>query len=104
MIADGERVACDFAVVGVGIDPEVPAVAGSSMAQDNGIVVDERCRTSAADIYAAMLATWNADVPAFFRKHPNVKSIYGRVTARPAVAKTWARSGMNDWNIQAASA
>jgi 3-phenylpropionate/trans-cinnamate dioxygenase ferredoxin reductase component len=53
VLADGERVACDFAVVGVGIDPEVPAVAGSSMAQDNGIVVDERCRTSAADIYGA---------------------------------------------------
>lgn len=53
VLADGERVACDFAVVGVGIDPEVSAVAGSSMAQDNGIVVDERCRSSAADIYAA---------------------------------------------------
>jgi 3-phenylpropionate/trans-cinnamate dioxygenase ferredoxin reductase subunit len=53
VLADGERVACDFAVVGVGIDPSVPAVAGSSMAQDNGILVDERCRTSAADIYGA---------------------------------------------------
>jgi 3-phenylpropionate/trans-cinnamate dioxygenase ferredoxin reductase subunit len=53
VLADGERVACDFAVVGVGIDPEVTAVAGSSMAQDNGILVDERCRTSAADIYGA---------------------------------------------------
>jgi 3-phenylpropionate/trans-cinnamate dioxygenase ferredoxin reductase component len=51
--ADGERVACDFAVVGVGIDPEVPAVAGASIAQDNGILVDERCRTGAADLYAA---------------------------------------------------
>jgi 3-phenylpropionate/trans-cinnamate dioxygenase ferredoxin reductase subunit len=53
VLADGERVTCDFAVVGVGIEPEVPAVAGSSMAQDNGILVDERCRSSAADIYAA---------------------------------------------------
>jgi 3-phenylpropionate/trans-cinnamate dioxygenase ferredoxin reductase component len=53
VLADGERVACEFAVVGVGIDPEVPAVAGASMAQDNGILVDERCRTSAADIYGA---------------------------------------------------
>jgi len=53
VLADGERVACDFAAVGVGIDPEVPAVAASSMAQDNGILVDEQCRTSAADIYAA---------------------------------------------------
>jgi 3-phenylpropionate/trans-cinnamate dioxygenase ferredoxin reductase component len=53
VLADGERVACDFAVVGVGIDPDVPAVAGASIAQDNGIVVDELCRTSVADVYAA---------------------------------------------------
>jgi 3-phenylpropionate/trans-cinnamate dioxygenase ferredoxin reductase component len=53
VIADGDRVACDFAVVGVGIDPDVPAVAGSSIAQDNGILVDQLCRTSATDIYAA---------------------------------------------------
>jgi 3-phenylpropionate/trans-cinnamate dioxygenase ferredoxin reductase subunit len=51
--ADGERIGCDFAVAGVGIEPEVPAVAGSSVAQQNGILVDELCRTSAADLYAA---------------------------------------------------
>jgi 3-phenylpropionate/trans-cinnamate dioxygenase ferredoxin reductase component len=53
VMADGERVPCDFAVVGVGIDPDVSAVASSSMAQDNGILVDELCRSSATDIYAA---------------------------------------------------
>jgi 3-phenylpropionate/trans-cinnamate dioxygenase ferredoxin reductase subunit len=53
VLADGERVGCDFAVVGVGIDPELPAVAGAAMAQDNGVLVDERCRTSAADVYGA---------------------------------------------------
>jgi len=31
----------------------VSAVSGSSVAQQNGILVDEQCRTSAADIYAA---------------------------------------------------
>jgi 3-phenylpropionate/trans-cinnamate dioxygenase ferredoxin reductase component len=50
---DGNRIACDFAVVGVGMVPDVSAVAGSSVAQQNGILVDEQCRTSAADIYAA---------------------------------------------------
>ena len=45
--ADGERIGCDFAVVGVGIEPDVPAVSGSSVAQENGILVDELCRTSA---------------------------------------------------------
>jgi glutathione S-transferase len=46
---------------------------------------------SVVDIYAAMLATWNLDVPAFFRKHPNVKALYDRVVARPAVARVWER-------------
>jgi 3-phenylpropionate/trans-cinnamate dioxygenase ferredoxin reductase component len=50
---DGNRIACDFAVVGVGIVPDVSAVAGSSVAQQNGILVDEQCRTSAVDVYAA---------------------------------------------------
>jgi 3-phenylpropionate/trans-cinnamate dioxygenase ferredoxin reductase component len=51
--AEGGRVACDFAVAGVGIEPNVPTVTGSPVAQENGILVDELCRTSAADVYAA---------------------------------------------------
>jgi 3-phenylpropionate/trans-cinnamate dioxygenase ferredoxin reductase component len=51
--ADGQRIECDFAVAGVGIEPDVSAVSGSTVAQQNGILVDEQCRTSAADIYAA---------------------------------------------------
>ncbi len=51
--ASGVRVACDFAVAGVGIEPVVPAVAGQSIAQNNGVLVDELCRASAADVYAA---------------------------------------------------
>ncbi len=51
--ASGHRVACDFAVAGIGIDPEVPAVTRSSIVQENGILADELCRTSAADVYAA---------------------------------------------------
>jgi glutathione S-transferase len=46
---------------------------------------------SVVDIYAAMLATWNLDVPAFFRNHQNVKALYDRVVARPAVARVWKR-------------
>jgi 3-phenylpropionate/trans-cinnamate dioxygenase ferredoxin reductase component len=51
--ADGTRVACDFAVVGVGIRPDVQAVAGTSIAGQNGIDVDECCRANTADVYAA---------------------------------------------------
>jgi 3-phenylpropionate/trans-cinnamate dioxygenase ferredoxin reductase component len=48
--ASGHRIPCDFAVAGVGIEPEFPAVA---VAQQNGILADEFCRASAADVYAA---------------------------------------------------
>jgi 3-phenylpropionate/trans-cinnamate dioxygenase ferredoxin reductase subunit len=51
--ASGVRVPCDFVVAGIGIEPVVPAVTGQSIAQDNGVLVDERCRASAADVYAA---------------------------------------------------
>jgi 3-phenylpropionate/trans-cinnamate dioxygenase ferredoxin reductase subunit len=50
--AGGDRVGCDFAVVGVGIEPEVPS-SGSSISAENGILVDELCRASAPDVYAA---------------------------------------------------
>jgi 3-phenylpropionate/trans-cinnamate dioxygenase ferredoxin reductase subunit len=51
--AAGRRIPCDFAVAGIGVEPDIPAVAGSSIAEDNGILVDGLCRTSAADVYAA---------------------------------------------------
>ena len=51
--AAGHRVACDFAVAGIGIDPDLPAVTGSSIALENGILTDESCRTSVDDVYAA---------------------------------------------------
>jgi len=50
--ANGDRVPCDFAVVGIGIEPDVPTFA-STVAQENGVLVDEGCRASAADVYAA---------------------------------------------------
>jgi 3-phenylpropionate/trans-cinnamate dioxygenase ferredoxin reductase component len=46
----GHRVACDFAVAGIGIEPEIPDIA---VAQENGILTDEFCRSGAPDVYAA---------------------------------------------------
>jgi 3-phenylpropionate/trans-cinnamate dioxygenase ferredoxin reductase subunit len=48
--AAGHRIACDFAVAGIGIELVIPDVA---VARDNGILTDELCRTSAPDVYAA---------------------------------------------------
>jgi 3-phenylpropionate/trans-cinnamate dioxygenase ferredoxin reductase subunit len=50
--ADGDRAPCDFAVVGIGIEPDVPNLT-STVEQENGVLVDEMCRASAADVYAA---------------------------------------------------
>ena len=49
----GRRVDCDFAVVGVGVEPVVEVVADSGVAISNGILVDEYCRTNVQDIYSA---------------------------------------------------
>jgi 3-phenylpropionate/trans-cinnamate dioxygenase ferredoxin reductase subunit len=49
----GRRVDCDFAVVGVGVEPVVEFLAGSGVEESNGILVDEYCRTNVQDIYAA---------------------------------------------------
>jgi 3-phenylpropionate/trans-cinnamate dioxygenase ferredoxin reductase component len=49
----GRRLDCDFVVVGVGIQPNVEWLEGSGVQVDNGVLVDERCRTSVEDVYAA---------------------------------------------------
>jgi 3-phenylpropionate/trans-cinnamate dioxygenase ferredoxin reductase component len=46
----GSRITCDFAVAGVGIEPDIPVL---PVAADNGILADECCRTSAPDVFAA---------------------------------------------------
>lgn len=49
----GERIPCDIAVLGVGVEPVTDLVAGTDIAVDNGILVDERCRTNVDGVYAA---------------------------------------------------
>lgn len=51
--ARGRRVDCDFAVVGVGVEPVVDVVSDSGVEISNGILVDEYCRTNVQDILAA---------------------------------------------------
>lgn len=51
--SSGRRLACDFVVVGVGVEPVVEPVIGTGVKIENGVVVDEYCQTSVQDIYAA---------------------------------------------------
>jgi len=51
--AAGRRIECDFAVIGVGVEPAVELASGTGIELENGIVVDEYCRTNVEGIYAA---------------------------------------------------
>jgi NADPH-dependent 2,4-dienoyl-CoA reductase/sulfur reductase-like enzyme len=62
----GRVIGAGLAVVGVGVEPAVSFLAGSGIATDNGILVDEKYETNAPGIYAA------GDVASFF------DPLYGR--------------------------
>ena len=49
----GASIECDFVVIGVGVEPVTDLLAGSGVDVDNGVVVDEYCRTNVEGIYAA---------------------------------------------------
>jgi 3-phenylpropionate/trans-cinnamate dioxygenase ferredoxin reductase subunit len=65
--ADGLRIAADVVIAGIGMARNTDLAAAAGIAVDNGIVVDELGRTSAAGVFAA------GDVAAFH--HPR----YGRL-------------------------
>jgi 3-phenylpropionate/trans-cinnamate dioxygenase ferredoxin reductase subunit len=82
--AKGARIDCDLAVVAIGIEPAIDAFRGSEIALDNGILVDEGCRTSAPDVYAAGDVA-NHLHPVFGRvrvEHYNNAEKQGRAAAR----------------------
>ncbi|MGH3215291.1 MAG: NAD(P)/FAD-dependent oxidoreductase [Trebonia sp.] len=83
----GRRIECDFAVAGVGIEPDIPAV---GVEQQNGILVDECCRASAPDVYAAGDAA-NHLHPLFGRirvEHYNNAEKQGAAAARSMLGST----------------
>jgi 3-phenylpropionate/trans-cinnamate dioxygenase ferredoxin reductase subunit len=51
-LADGSVIPADLAVVGVGVLPTVDIAEAAGLECDNGIVVDDHCRTSDPDIFA----------------------------------------------------
>ena len=63
---DGELIPADFVVVGVGIAPNTELASAAGLVVEDGILVDDRCQSSDADIYAVGDCT----------NHPN--SIYDR--------------------------
>ncbi|WP_138380569.1 NAD(P)/FAD-dependent oxidoreductase [Luteithermobacter gelatinilyticus] len=49
---DGQEFAADLVIIGIGITPAQELAESAELDLDNGIKVDEYCRTSAPDIYA----------------------------------------------------
>jgi NADPH-dependent 2,4-dienoyl-CoA reductase/sulfur reductase-like enzyme/nitrite reductase/ring-hydroxylating ferredoxin subunit len=52
-LANGETLAADLVVLGVGVKPRVALAEAAGLKVDNGVVVDDRLRTSASGVWAA---------------------------------------------------
>ena len=88
--ANDVRVACDFVVVGIGIEPDIPTFTGQPVVQSNGVLVDELCRASAPEVYAAGDVA-NHLHPVFGRvrvEHYNNGEQMGRAAARSMLGST----------------
>ena len=51
-MADGQILACQMVIVGIGIIPSVEPLLASGAAGGNGVTVDDHCRTSLPDVFA----------------------------------------------------
>ena len=99
----GSTVPCDFAVTGIGIEPNVELARRSGIAVDNGIIVDEQCRTNVANVYAAGDVA-NHLHPIFGRlrvEHFNNAERQGRAAARSMLGSTEPYSDLHSfWSDQ----
>jgi 3-phenylpropionate/trans-cinnamate dioxygenase ferredoxin reductase subunit len=80
----GRVLECDMVVAGIGIVPNTELLAAAGADVDNGVLVDERCRTSLPDVFAAGDVT-NHLHPIFGRlrvEHWNNGFQQGRAAAR----------------------
>ena len=80
----GRSIDCDFAVVAVGIRPNTEVLNGTGIAIDNGVLVDEQCRTNVTGVFAAGDVA-NHQHPLFGRvrvEHYNNAEKMGRAAGR----------------------
>jgi 3-phenylpropionate/trans-cinnamate dioxygenase ferredoxin reductase subunit len=106
----GRTIECDFAVIGVGVEPAAELAVATGVELDNGIVVDEYCRTSVEGVYAAGDVA-NHYHPVFERRirveHWDNALKHGPAAARNMVGKDeayedipWFWSDQYDTNLQ----
>lgn len=53
LLADGDKIACDAIIAGIGAVPETALAAASGLAVENGVRADGHLRTSDPDVFAA---------------------------------------------------
>jgi 3-phenylpropionate/trans-cinnamate dioxygenase ferredoxin reductase subunit len=53
LTAEGRSFECDFAVLGLGVEPVTDLAEAAGLDIDGGVAVDESCRTSHPDVFAA---------------------------------------------------
>ena len=106
----GRLIECDFVVMGLGIEPVTELLADTGAEIDNGIVVDEYCRTGVEGIYAAGDVA-NHYHPVFDRRirveHWQNALKQGPAAARSMIGKgepydevPWFWSDQYDYNLQ----
>jgi 3-phenylpropionate/trans-cinnamate dioxygenase ferredoxin reductase subunit len=99
----GATVKCDFVVTGVGIEPNVDIARTSGIPNDNGVIVDERCRTGIVGVYAAGDVA-NQLHPIFGRvrvEHYNNSERQGRAAARSMLGSKEAYADLHSfWSDQ----
>ena len=52
-LSDGSAISADIVIIATGVRPNLELVAGTSIATDHGILVDEQLQTNVAGIFAA---------------------------------------------------
>jgi 3-phenylpropionate/trans-cinnamate dioxygenase ferredoxin reductase subunit len=85
----GRRLPCTAVLVAVGVRPNVELLDGSGIAVDDGVLVDDRCRTNVAGVYACGDVA-NMAHPLFGRvrvEHYNNAEKHGRAAARSLIGK-----------------
>ncbi|HEY3729021.1 MAG TPA: FAD-dependent oxidoreductase [Solirubrobacteraceae bacterium] len=83
--ASGVGVECDFAVVGIGVEPRADLARQAGLDVDDGVLVDERLQTSAPGVFAAgdVARSWNP----FFGERIRVEHWANALNQGPAAAR-----------------
>ena len=83
--SDGQSIACDFVVVGVGVIPRAQLAETAGAKIENGIVVNQQLRTTLPDVFAAgdVANAWHP----FYRRNIRVEHWANALNQGPAAAR-----------------